>query len=65
MGCPYSTPYGLVASFGRIVVSEKSFRYRAGLQNVSLWNIAKLAHAFHVPISELFTMRKPRSKAKR
>jgi transcriptional regulator with XRE-family HTH domain len=35
------------------------------LRNVSLWNIAKLAHAFQVPISELFTMSKPRSKEKR
>ena len=25
-----------------------------GLRNVSLWNIAKLAHAFGVPIAELF-----------
>ena len=25
-----------------------------GLRNISLWNIAKLAHAFGVPISELF-----------
>jgi transcriptional regulator with XRE-family HTH domain len=26
-----------------------------GLRNVSLWNIAKLAHAFGVPIAELFS----------
>jgi len=35
------------------------------LRNVSLWNIAKLAHAFQVPISELFTISKPRSKENR
>jgi transcriptional regulator with XRE-family HTH domain len=32
-----------------------------GLRNVSLWNIAKLAHAFGVPIAELF----PRSRRTR
>src|SRR5450759_809330 len=29
MGYPYSTPHGLVASFGPIVLSEKYFRHRA------------------------------------
>jgi transcriptional regulator with XRE-family HTH domain len=34
-----------------------------GLRNISLWNIAKLAHAFDVPIADLFvTGRSPARK---
>ncbi|MBI4903691.1 MAG: helix-turn-helix transcriptional regulator [Acidobacteria bacterium] len=33
-----------------------------GLRNVSLWNIARLAHALSVPIAELFPTIRPLSR---